>query len=140
MLRSVAVKEHMVEKPVTVRPEDSVYDAIHAIIVNRISGVCVVDEHNNLVGILSELDCMRAILSATYNEQAAGKVSESMTTDVVTARLEDDIVNLAADMLAHKQRRRPVVENGKLVGQISCRQILRAVKEFAEPRDPAEWP
>ena len=140
MLRSVAVREHMLKNPVAVRPEDSVYDAIHAIIVNRISGVCVVDGEDKLVGILSELDCMRAILSATYNEQAAGKVSEFMTRDVITAGLDDDIVNLAADMLAHKHRRRPVVEDGRLVGQISCRQILRAVKEFAGPRDPSEWP
>ncbi|MFT5101924.1 MAG: CBS domain-containing protein, partial [Planctomycetaceae bacterium] len=41
-----------------------------------------------------------------------------------------DIITVAASMLDHKHRRRPVVENGKLVGQLTCRLILGAIKDF----------
>ena len=62
-----------------------------------------------------------------------------MTKDVVTVSLHDNIVDVATDMLKFKHRRRPVVQDdGKLIGQVTCRQLLRAIKEFASPQDPTE--
>ena len=110
---------------------DNVLDAMQVIIDNKISGVCVVDEEGNLVGILSELDCLRAVLSATYNNTGIGKVREHMASDnLVVAHPDEDIVDVAQDMLLKNKRRRPVVEDGKLIGQITCRQLLSAVKKF----------
>ncbi|MDX2369762.1 MAG: CBS domain-containing protein, partial [Colwellia sp.] len=100
------------------------------IIDNKVSGVCVVDENKNLVGVLSEMDCLAAILKATYSEVGVGLVSEYMTKDVIVANPKEDILNLAQDMVKTNQRRRPVVEDGKLVGQVSCRQLLAAVNKF----------
>ncbi len=139
MLRSVELKDYMLDYPVRVSPDDDVFEAVHQILAHKISGVCVVDEHDNLVGVLSELDCLQAILSSIYNESGVGKVREFMTADVLTVGPRDDIVDVAMDMLKRKHRRRPVVENGKLIGQITCRQLLRAVKEFRAPQDPTEY-
>jgi len=139
MLRSVELKDYMISNPVTVSPEANLFDAIHQIIVNKVSGVCVVDDDGCLVGMLSELDCLDGILSVIYNESGVGTVADVMTTDIVVAHADEDIVDLAADMLKNKHRRRPVVADGKLVGQITCRQLLRAVKEFAAPTDPTEY-
>ncbi|MFB3078881.1 MAG: CBS domain-containing protein, partial [Lysobacterales bacterium] len=50
----------------------------------------------------------------------------------------DQITDVAISMLDHKHRRRPVVIDGKLVGQVTCRQILKAIKEFAVPVDASE--
>ncbi|MBN7795655.1 CBS domain-containing protein [Parahaliea mediterranea] len=121
----------MLTNPVKVKATDNVLEAMQVIIDNRISGVCVVDDQNNLVGILSELDCLRAALSAVYNEGNIGAVSEYMASDnLVVAHPNEDIVDVAQDMLLKNKRRRPVVEDGKLVGQITCRQLLKAVKKF----------
>lgn len=140
MLRSVDLKDYMLHDPVKVRVDDDVFEAIHRILINKISGVCVVDEDDLLVGVLSEMDCLNAILSAVYNESMyAGPVKQFMTPEVVTVRETDNIVDVASDMLRHKQRRRPVIDSdGKLVGQVTCRQILRAVKEFTGSVDPEE--
>ena len=101
------------------------------IIDNKVSGVCVVDTQGMLVGVLSEMDCLNAVLDATYNEGSIGCVQDYMTRDhILSAKPSDDIIDIAQDMLVHKHRRRPVVENGKLVGQITCRQLLSAVKKF----------
>ena len=104
---------------------------MQVIIDNKVSGVCVVDDDQNLVGILSELDCLRAALGAIYNNTNIGQVREFMASDnLVVAHPNEDIVDVAQDMLLKNKRRRPVVEDGKLIGQITCRQLLSAVKKF----------
>ncbi len=131
MLQSVNLRDYMLLNPVKVRPDDNIADAMQVIIDNKISGVCVVDQEENLVGILSELDCLRAALSAIYNNTKTGYVSEHMVTEnLVVAHPNEDIVNVAQEMLNKSHRRVPVIENGKLVGQITCRQLLNAVKKF----------
>lgn len=131
MLHSVNLRDYMLLHPVKVKADANMVEAMKVIIDNKISGVCVVDDADNLVGILSELDCLRAVLSATYNKTSVGKVSEFMATDnLVVAHPDEDIIDIAQDMLAKNKRRRPVVENGKLIGQITCRQLLSAVKKF----------
>lgn len=131
MLQSVNLRDYMLPNPVKVRADDNVLDAMQVIIDNKISGVCVVDNDGNLVGILSELDCLRAVLGAVYNNSGIGMVSDHMATDnLVVAHPNEDIVDVAQDMLLKNKRRRPVVENGKLIGQITCRQLLSAVKKF----------
>ena len=133
MLQSVNLRDYMLLHPVKVKADANMMEAMKVIIDNKISGLCVVDDADNLVGILSELDCLRAVLSATYNKTSVGKVSEYMATDnLVVAHPEEDIVDVAQDMLTKNKRRRPVVENGKLIGQITCRQLLTAVKKFRD--------
>lgn len=141
MLRSVRVRDYMLRNPVVVKPDADIFNAIHEILVNKISGVTVVDDDNRPVGVLSELDCLRAILWATYHEEEVGThpVRDHMTTEVETIGPDEDIIDVAQSMLDHKRRRRPVVDRqGRMVGQMTCRQLLRAIKEFDVPPDPRE--
>ena len=131
MLTSVDLSDYMLHNPVRVRADDDLYVAIRLITENRISGVCVVDEEDRLIGVLSELDCLEAIVSATYNQSGTvGTVGDFMTTEVEVCSLHTDVVDVASDMLRKGHRRRPVVQDGKLVGQITCRQILRVFESF----------
>ncbi len=131
MLQSVNLRDYMLHNPVKVKAQDNVLDAMQVIIDNKISGVCVIDDDANLVGVLSELDCLRAALGAIYNNSSIGSVGDYMAMDnLVVAHPDEDIVDVAQDMLLKNKRRRPVVEDGKLIGQITCRQLLSAVKKF----------
>jgi len=131
MLQSVNLRDYMLTNPVKVRPDDNIMDAMKVIIDNRVSGVCVVDQESNLVGLLSEMDCLRAVLSAIYNNTSIGVVQDHMASDnLLVAHPDEDIVAVAQDMLEKNKRRRPVVENGKLIGQITCRRLLSAVMKF----------
>ena len=131
MLQSVNLRDYMLKNPVKVRADDNVVTAMQVIIDNKVSGVCVVDDRENLVGILSELDCLRAALGAIYNDTGIGQVKDYMASEnLVVAHPNEDIIDVAQDMLLKNKRRRPVVEDGKLVGQITCRQLLSAVKKF----------
>lgn len=139
-MKSVEVRHYMLSKPVTVKPYMTIYEASHHILVNKLSGVVVVDDENNLVGMLSELDCLRAIVNNVYNDGDAGSslVEDVMTREVEVNHPNEDIIGVASSMLDHKHRRRPIVVDGKLVGQVSCRQILKAIKDFTGPEDPRE--
>lgn len=132
MAKSVEVRQYMV-KPVTVNQDVTVAEAAQVILKHKLSGVTVVDDANHLVGMLSELDCLRAIVDSVYNGGVPGaaKVKDIMTENVETNHPDEDIISVAATMLDHKHRRRPVVEDGKLVGQVTCRQILSAIKDFS---------
>ncbi len=132
MPKSVEVSQYMQHKPITVMADMNIYDASRKILENKVSGVVVIDANNNLVGMLSELDCLRALVTSVYNgaDPGGALVKDIMTLDVEVNHPTDDIVSVAASMLDHKHRRRPIVVDGKLVGQLTCRQILGAIKDF----------
>lgn len=137
MLKSVKVRDYMTLDLVTFRPETDLFRAIDVLISQRISGAPVVDEAGHLLGLLSESDCLRGILSGSYHEEAGGSVASVMTEVVDTIAADADIVK-AAEMFIHKGRRRlPVLDEGLLVGQISRRDILRAVKAYNDHAAPA---
>lgn len=128
------ISEFMIENPVCVNPAMNVYEAAHEILTNQVSGVTVIDENGKLVGMLSELDCLQAIVTSVYNgaDPGGALVSDIMTMDVEVNDPEDEILAVAKSMLDHKHRRRPVVKDGVLQGQLTCRQILKAVTDFAD--------
>lgn len=141
-IRSTRVSDYMLAKPVLVTPDTDLYRAIHAILVNRISGVTVVDEVGRPIGMLSELDCLNGILTGTYHQSVGGKVKDYMTTGPIECvGPNDDILVIAKAMIERKRRRLPVVNaEGVLVGQVTCRGLLKALKDFDVPEDPAEQP
>ena len=117
---------------VTFRSATDLFTAINRLLEHRISGAPVVDSQGHLIGLLSEGDCLRGILSGAYYEAIGGTVSTYMTTAVETVSPEADIIELSERFLRGRRRRMPVIENGRLVGQISRHDVLRAVKEFAQ--------
>ena len=136
MLKSLELKDVMIRQPITVPPNITVFEAAQIIMENKITGVIVVDNEQNLVGILSELDCLKVTLAGAYNDDefSTALVEDVMTKKVVVQNPNDDIVDVAISMLEHRHRRRPVVENSKVVGQVTCRQILKVITEASRKK------
>ncbi len=122
------VSDYMTRKLITFRPEQSVEEVIDSLIKNRISGGPVVNEKNELVGIISEGDCIKHISESRYYNMPLekNKVEHSMVKGVKTIDGNMNIFDAANKFLNEKRRRFPIVENGKLVGQISQKDILKA--------------
>lgn len=129
--KSGVVKDYMTGKLVTFSPDTDVLDAVHLLLKHRIAGAPVVDNHGNLVGMLSELDCMKCALTAGYHGECGGPVSEFMTSDIETVNAEMSIIDLAQRFLDSGYRRYPVIKNNRLIGQISRRDVLRALDQIA---------
>lgn len=138
MLKSVSCRDYMSEDPVTFLPGTNIFTVIHELLVHKISGATVVDKDRNILGVISQGDCLKAILDGTYHGYVNGTVDEVMSKAVDTISPNVDVINVAQQLLANKRARLPVVEDGKFIGQISIRSILRAVKEFGVPPDPSE--
>jgi CBS domain-containing protein len=137
MKNSVDVNDYMVKRPVLVKPDTELFEAIHQILRYKISGVTVVDDRNHPVGMLSELDCLRAILSGSYYGEEIGTilVKDHMSAGVESVNSHADVISVAQSMLDHKHRRRPVVNReNKVVGQLTCRNILKCIKDFDVPK------
>jgi CBS domain-containing protein len=130
--KSVVVKDYMARTLVTFKPETEVLDAVHELVKHRIAGAPVVDDSGNLVGMLSELDCLKVALHAGYHGNWGGPVSDYMSDGVETVDGEMSIIDLAQTFLDTKFRRFPVMEGNRLIGQISRRDVLRALETIAK--------
>jgi CBS domain-containing protein len=117
---------------VTFKPDTDVLDAVHVLVKNRIAGAPVVDDAGNLIGMLSELDCMKVALHAGYHGDWGGPISDFMTDGVQTVDADMSIIDLAEVFIDSRFRRFPVMENNRLVGQISRRDVLRALEYLAK--------
>jgi CBS domain-containing protein len=130
-LKSALVRDYMAGRLVTFKRDMDVLDALQELVQNRIAGAPVVDDQGELVGMLSELDCLKIALNAGYYGDSGGPVSDYMTPDVETVDAEMNIIDLAQKFLQYGYRRFPVLRNNRLVGQISRRDVLRALGQLA---------
>ncbi|MDH3614433.1 MAG: CBS domain-containing protein [Gammaproteobacteria bacterium] len=129
--KSALVRDYMAGRLVTFKPDMDVLDAIHELIQNRIAGAPVVNDQGELLGMLSELDCLKIALNAGYYGDWGGPVADFMTPDVETVDADMNIIDLAQKFLKCGFRRFPVLRNNRLVGQISRRDVLRALSQLA---------
>ena len=134
MVRSLAAKDYMTASLITFTPDMNVMNAINTLVKHRVSGAPVVDQHGNLVGLLSEKDCMKVAMQAGYYEEVGGVVADYMTHQVVTVESETSVLDVAKLFLEKGPRRYPVVEDNRLVGQISRRDVLRALQDLQQPK------
>jgi CBS domain-containing protein len=130
-LKSCLVRDYMAGQLITFKAEDEIMDAIHELVEHRIAGAPVVDDKGDLIGMLSELDCLKVALNAGYYGDWGGPVADYMSTAVESVDAEMNIVDLAQKFLDSGYRRFPVLRNNRLVGQISRRDALRALSELA---------
>ncbi|MCP4301124.1 MAG: CBS domain-containing protein [Gammaproteobacteria bacterium] len=131
-IKSCMVKDYMARTLVTFKPETDVLDAVHTLVKHRIAGAPVVDDEGNLLGMLSEFDCMKVALNAGYHGIWGGPVRDFMSDGVDTVDADMSIVDLAQVFINKKFRRFPVMQGTRLVGQISRRDVLRALEFLAK--------
>ena len=129
-MKSVKVSDYMARRLVTFSPETNVVEAMAMLLKHKISGGPVVDGQGALVGVLSEVDVMEIVVQDSYYDESMGIVADYMQTQVDVVSPEDDIYNVSRRFHQEHRRRFPVVKNGRLVGQISRRDVLRAAQDF----------
>lgn len=134
MLASLKVKDYMSVNKCTFTPDMDILSAIHHMLESKISGAPVIDHHGNMVGFLSEKDCMQVALNAGYQQSgAAGRVSEFMTVGVDSIDVDTPIIEVAELFLTGSFKRFPVVMDNRLVGTITRQNILRALAYISSP-------
>jgi len=124
----VKVCDYMTRKLITFKTDERMEKVIDTLIKYRISGAPVVNEKHELIGIISEGDCIKHISESRYYNMPMDNntVKKHMIKNVDTIDGNMNIFDAANKFLESKHRRFPIVENGKLVGQISQKDILKA--------------
>lgn len=127
------ITDYMTRDVYTLSPDLSIADAMDMFLEKKISGAPVVDEKGKIIGILSEIDCMRILVDEAYFNLPHGKITVAnyMSDGVSTLQDTMDVLDCAQKFLATNFRRFPVVDvNGKLVGTISRRDVMRATRDM----------
>ena len=130
LMEKINVGDFMAKDLVVFTPETDIYVAIDTLVKSEISGAPVVDEAGKLIGIISQKDCLRILANGVFHDAPAGPVSEYMTEAVMHISSDMDIFTVADLFLNNVYRRIPVVDNDIVVGQISRRDILRAIQQM----------
>ncbi len=133
MLAAKTAKEAMSRAPITLHPDMDVLEALRILVQERISGAPVLDQVGNLVGILTERDCMRIALDAGYFSEDGGRVANFMRTAVTTVEGHTPLTEVAERFATSHFRRLPVMEQGRLIGIVSRRDVLKQLTAVWQP-------
>lgn len=129
------VVRHKGDNVVTVKPGSSVEDMLELLAEYSIGAVVVSADGSSIEGIVSERDVVRQLVAAG-REMLGRPVSDIMTTDVQTAGLDDDLVDIATSMTNGRFRHMPVVVGGRLRGIVSLGDVVKhRLEEIQTERD-----
>lgn len=131
-MHSILVKDYMDKNPHAILVSATIRDVVAFLMKEKVTGVPVIDADNNLVGFVSEQDCIKQMLNDAFYCEESESVNSVMKTEVKTVTPETSIVEVAEAMSKGPPKNYPVCENGKLVGLMSRRLILHALLETNE--------
>ena len=126
--KTLLVEDIMSRNLIVFKPNETIHEVMSKFIKYRISGGPVVNEKGDLIGVISEADCMKEVSESRYfNLPILDKsVSKFMTTKVDTIDASRTIFEAASNFFKTSRRRFPVLDKDKLVGQISRKDIVIA--------------
>jgi CBS domain-containing protein len=107
----------------TVRADQTIKEAIAALVQHNVGALVVVDEAGKAVGIMSERDVVRA---AARDEPFTQPVSAVMTKKVIVASPQDELASVMQTMTEKRFRHLPVIERGNLIGIVSIGDMVKA--------------
>ena len=126
-MHSILVKDYMNNQPKTVKGTTNVRDAVELMLSESLIGLCVIDDSNNLIGYVSEQDCVQEMLNDAFYCEEPAAVNVVMSTDVITVSPDNTIVELAQMIINNTPKNYPVISDKKLVGLISRTEVLQSL-------------
>lgn len=113
--------------PLTLRPDMPIRRAAAQMAEANIAAAPVTDDSGALLGVLTQKDCFRPALQASYYQEWTGSVGDFMSADPVTLPLGTDLVTAAEAFLDHPYRSFPVLDADRLAGMLRRADVFRAL-------------
>ena len=126
---SSGIENYMATELVCFAPDEDIVHAMRVLLDKHLSGAPVLDRDGKMVGVLSQKDCLEIIYNTAYHQDWGGQVEKYMSREVDYIDADSNILEVADKFLHSSFRRFPVLRDGKLVGQISRHDIMRALDE-----------
>jgi len=119
-------KDIMSTDVVSVLPDTPGTRAVELLIENDITGLPVVEPSGRLVGIVTEKDLIGVLCG---QDAPSGTARDYMTENVISFDEDDDIIAICECLISNHLRRVPILADGKLVGIISRRDLIKYIME-----------
>ena len=137
MMPNTCARDMMVSNLTTLSPDMDVLDALDVLLRHRISGAPVVDSENHFLGIFSEKSCIRFVVDAAYEQMPSSNLMSFVDTSPPVISPSTDFLTIAQTFLDAACRRLPVIgSDGRLLGQISRRDVMREVRGNLKKQEP----
>ena len=120
------IKAIMTTDVITVKRQTPIYEAIEILLENDITGLPVVNDDMMLAGIISEKDVLELLSDL---KESGARVEDFMTENVVSFNQDDDLIEVCECLIKSHFRRVPIVAEGKLIGIISRKDIIKYILE-----------
>jgi CBS domain-containing protein len=128
-MNKIHIVDYMNDFPPHLQSSMLLSDAVEKLIKSDVTGLPVTDEHNAVIGFVSEKDCIGKLLTSSYYCGPEVTVDEVMQTEVMTISPHDSIVEIADRLDQENHKVFPVTDGGKLVGLFTRSHLLAALKE-----------
>jgi len=128
-IMSKTVDDYMATDLVSFKPGDDIIQAMRMLLERHLSGAPVLDADGQMVGVLSQKDCLAIVYNTAYHQDWGGQVEQYMSRKVEHIDADTSVLEAAERFLHSNFRRFPVLREGRLVGQISRHDIMRALDE-----------
>ncbi|MBE0363342.1 hypothetical protein PULV_a3536 [Pseudoalteromonas ulvae UL12] len=127
-MESIKVIDYLNKRPVTFKASMTVAEAAERLLLSHQSGGPVLNDDKQVIGFLSEQDCIKRMLHDTYLSESYFTVKEIMSTHTLTVNTEHSIFELAQEMTENKPKIYPVVDkDNHLLGTIGRTEVLKAI-------------
>ncbi len=127
MNEHILVSDFMDRQPAVIYCNTPLTKVVQVLISKGVTGAPVINAKKEVLGFISEKDCIKSLLNSSYHAEEATTVNDVMRKEAMTLKPDDSIIDLAHFMEDHTPKVYPVVEDGKLVGVISRAHVLRAL-------------
>lgn len=127
------IRDYMATNLITFTPDSNVMDVVNALLEKRITGAPVLNDRKEVVGMIDDKTCLKLLVASEYyNSPLSEQTVSNYMDDVLTTVKEDISISEAANIFLETKYKRLIVvdETGKLAGQISRRDILRAIRDI----------
>ncbi|MBK8971530.1 MAG: CBS domain-containing protein [Hahellaceae bacterium] len=123
----ILVRDFMKPLKAYFKPETSVEEVVKAMVQNHVMGGPVLGQNKELLGFITEQDCLKQMLNDSYYCEDHEIAANIMSTNTLSVSPDEDIVKLAQMILNKLPKCYPVVEDNKVIGMITRTDILKAL-------------
>ena len=143
-MNNISISNVMTRDPVVVKPETNLLECAKKMVRKRVGSLLLVDK-KKLVGFISEKDILWALIKKSKDDLSKIKAIDISSRKIATIKPTTTIQEAIEKMKKLKFERLPVIQEGKLVGMVTVKDILNfhpevypELEEFAKIREEAE--
>ncbi|CAA0104696.1 Inosine-5'-monophosphate dehydrogenase [Zhongshania aliphaticivorans] len=129
MTTTMLVREVMTSPSPFVKQGSDLGEVVKTLLEHGVFGLPVINDQHNLVGFVSEQDCIHTVLVSSYHCEGSPIVDEVMSREVLSVEADMSIIDLAQKMGKNKPKSYPVTEDGQLIGLVTRSAILESLWE-----------